>query len=55
MMVHSFDAAESGLDDFKLFAAKMGRDDAEAGRLVGPVARDGVDLYLGWAADPRSA
>jgi hypothetical protein len=53
MMVHSFDAAEPGLDDFKLFAAKMGRHDADAGQLVGPIPREGVDLYLGWAADPH--
>jgi hypothetical protein len=53
MMVHSFDPDSSGLSDFTLFAEQMGLPDAGAGRLVGPVARDGVELHLGWAADPH--
>ena len=53
MMVHSFDAAGSGLDDFKLFAAQLKLPDARAGQLVGPAVRESVELYLGWAADPR--
>ncbi len=52
MMVHSFDARNAGLADFKLFAVEMGLPEADAGRVVGPITREGVSLYLGWAADP---
>lgn len=54
MMVHSFDPADVGLSDFKRFSNAMGLPEADATRLVGPVIREGVDLYLGWATDRAS-
>ena len=53
-MVHSFDPNDAGIVDFKRFACALGLHQAEATRLVGPIQREGVDLYLGWAADRLS-
>ena len=54
MMVHSFDPRDTGVDDYKRFAAAIGLPGAEATRLTGPVSCEGVDLYLGWSADRAS-
>jgi|SRR5579863_2552525 len=54
MMVHSFDPHDEGVVDFKNFAIQMKLPDAGATQVVGPVKRDGVDLYLGWTADRPS-
>ena len=54
MMVHSFDPGHTGLSDFKLFASRMKLTGAGVNCLVGPVLREGVDLYLGWVADTPS-
>jgi hypothetical protein len=51
MMVHSFDPHDAGFDDFARFAVAMSVADAAATRIVGPVTRDGVAVYLGWTAD----
>jgi hypothetical protein len=54
MMVHSFDPRDTGIEDFKRFATALGLPSADATRLVGPITREGVDLYLGWTADRAS-
>jgi hypothetical protein len=54
MMVHSFDPHDAGFEDFARFAVAMGIPDATATRVVGPVTRDGVAVYLGWTADRPS-
>ncbi len=54
MMVHSFDPHDPGFEDFARFAVAMGIPDAAATRVVGPVTRDGVAIYLGWTADRPS-
>lgn len=51
MMVHSFDPKDAGLLDFKAFASALGLPIADASRLAGPVLCDGINLFLGWAAD----
>ncbi|TXN25556.1 hypothetical protein [Methylobacterium sp. WL19] len=55
MMVHSFDPGDAGLADFKAFATAIGLPTADATRLAGPVQCEGVDLFLGWAADRPSS
>ena len=54
MMVHSFDPADAGVSDFRLFASALGLPDAGATKIAGPIARENVDLYLGWTADRAS-
>ncbi|MEY9696435.1 hypothetical protein ABH976_007581 [Bradyrhizobium ottawaense] len=54
MMVHSFDPKDSGFEDFARLGMAMGMAKAVATRLIGPVSREGVDLYLGWTADRSS-
>jgi hypothetical protein len=54
MMVHSFDPKDAGFEDFARFSVAMGMPKAVATRIVGPVSREGVDLYLGWTADRPS-
>jgi hypothetical protein len=54
MMVHSFDPHDAGFGDFARFAVAMGIPDAAATRVVGPVIRDSVAVYLGWTADRLS-
>jgi sugar phosphate isomerase/epimerase len=54
MMVHSFDPHDAGFKDFARFAEAFGMPDASATRIVGPVTRDGVAVYLGWTADRPS-
>ena len=54
MMVHSFDAGDAGFTDFKHFASEMQLPDAAPTCVVGPKQCEGVDLYLGWAADRPS-
>ena len=53
-MVHSFDPHVAGFGDVARFAVAMGIPDAAATRVVGPVTRDGVAVYLGWTADRPS-
>lgn len=55
MMVHSFDQDDTGLADFQRFAVAVGLPSADATRLAGPISCEGVDLYLGWAADRPSS
>ena len=55
MMVHSFDPNDTGLADFRRFATAMGLPSADATRLAGPITCEGVDFYLGWAADRPSS
>lgn len=55
MMVHSFDPKDTGFEDFARFSAAIGVTGVAATRLVGPVNREGVDLYLGWTADRPSS
>jgi hypothetical protein len=54
MMVHSFDPLDKGFEDFARLSVTMGMAGAAATCLVGPVNREGVDLYLGWTADRPS-
>jgi hypothetical protein len=54
MMVHSFDANDPGFEDFARLSIALGMPKPVATRLVGPVNREGVDLYLGWTADRPS-
>jgi len=54
MMVHSFDANDCGLSDFKQFAAAIGLANAAPTWTVGPVDVAGIALYLGWTADRPS-
>lgn len=52
-MVHSFDSKDAGFADFARFSAAIGATGVAATRLVGPINREGVDLYLGWTGtDP---
>ena len=51
LMVQSFDPGNAGLVDFQAFAVALGASSADGGRLAGPVACEGVDLFLGWAAE----
>ena len=52
MMVQSFDPRHAGLTSFQAFAAAVGASEADAGRLVGPVICEEIELYLGWATEP---
>jgi hypothetical protein len=54
MMVHSFDPHDAGFEDFARFSVAMSIPDPAASRVVGPVTRDGVAVYLGWTADRPS-
>jgi Domain of unknown function (DUF6946) len=54
MMVQSFDPHDAGFEDFARFAVAMGIPDAATTRVVGPVPRDDVAVYLGWTADRPS-
>lgn len=51
MLVHSFDPADSSLDDYRAFAGALGLTDADAGRITSAVERDGVSLRLGWVKE----
>ncbi len=55
MMVHSFDPHDAGITDFKAFATAIGLPSADATRLAGPAMCDGIELFLGWAADRASS
>ena len=55
MMVHSFDAKDTGVADFQAFASAMGFEGAAATRTVGPIRCGDIDLYLGWTADRRGS
>ena len=54
LMVQSFDPQNSGLVSFQNFAAALDAPSANADQLVGPVLCEGVDLYLGWAAERQA-
>ncbi|MGY3547098.1 DUF6946 family protein [Bradyrhizobium sp. USDA 4469] len=54
MMVHSFDPNDTGAEDFARFSHALGIAEAAPTYIVGPIIRDGVDLYLGWTADRPS-
>lgn len=51
LMVQSFDPGHAGLTDFLAFAAALGAPSAGVGHLAGPMVCEGVDLFLGWAAE----
>lgn len=51
MLVHSFDPADSSLDDYRAFAGALGLADADVGRITTAVERDGVSLRLGWVKE----
>ena len=51
LMVQSFDPANAGFTSFQAFAEGLGAPPADVGHLVGPVICEGIDLYLGWAAE----
>lgn len=55
VLVHSFDAATVGADDFFRFASTLGADIDGFNRLSRPVARGSVSLQLGWASDRARA
>jgi hypothetical protein len=56
MMVHSFDPAHAGSEDYRRFAEAVGIRGAGPTITAGPLTVSGVDLYLGWTADrPSSA
>ena len=54
MMVHSFDAADTGASDYYAFAQALGFDDAVTTWTRGPRQVGDVELYLGWTADRPS-
>jgi Domain of unknown function (DUF6946) len=51
MLVHSFSDDPSGFKDFSAFLQALGVKNPSAGRLLGPVSREGVALYTGWIQD----
>jgi len=55
VLVHSFDEAASGSDDFFHFAATIGATVTGFNQLSAPVARGAVTLQLGWARDRARA
>ena len=55
MMVHSFDPADAGFADYRLFANAIGFRNPEPTYTVGPQPFEGVSLYLGWTADRPSS
>ena len=55
MMVHSFDPADAGFADYRLFANAIGFKHVEPTYTVGPQPFEGVSLYLGWTADRPSS
>ena len=55
MMIHSFDPADTGFADYRLFANAIGFRDVEPTYTVGPQSFEGVELYLGWTADRPSS
>jgi len=54
MLVHNFAAEQAGYSDFCAFAQALGASETKAGVLHGPLACDGVSVYLGWVDDPAS-
>lgn len=51
MLVHSFDADDASLDDFRAFAAALGATGAEVGTVTEPIVRDSMNLRLGWVKE----
>jgi hypothetical protein len=51
LLVHSFSDDQKGFADFSAFSQAVGFAPPAAGTLVGPIVRDGVSLYAGWAQD----
>jgi hypothetical protein len=49
MLVHSFDANDASIDDYGVFAERLGLSGAEVGSLTSSKTIDGVTLRLGWA------
>ncbi len=51
MLVHSFDAADSSLDDYQEFAAALGLTDAAPNAITDSTLRGDVTLRLGWVEE----
>jgi hypothetical protein len=51
MLVHSFSRTRSGFEDYRRFASALGCADLAPERVVGPVDRNGLQLFLGWVSD----
>jgi hypothetical protein len=54
MMVHSFDARDSGFGDYGRFAEALGFGGIEPTVTIGPKLIGGINLFLGWTADRPS-
>jgi len=51
MLVHSFDATDSSLDDYQAFAGALGLTNAETNAITSPTVRGDVTLRLGWVKE----
>jgi len=56
LIVHAFGEDAASFEDFSDFVQALGFEKPFIGKLTGPLDRDGVSLYVGWAGDeaPRS-
>ena len=56
LIVHAFGEDADGFRDFSAFVQALGFEKPMIGKLIGPIDRDGVSLYVGWVGDeaPRS-
>lgn len=51
MLVHSFDADNTSLAEYRQFADAMGLDGADTDAITSAAIRDGITLRLGWVKD----
>ncbi len=51
LLIHSFSDDKKGFADFSTFLQTLGFEAPAPGVLAGPIRRDGVSLYAGWAQD----
>ncbi len=51
LVIQSFCPNATGLEDARAFFAAMGLDELARGELVGPVVIQGMEFWVGWAAD----
>ena len=57
LLVHSFDPAESSLNDYQRFAGVLGlpTEKAVPGRVCGPTTINGIHFHLAWVTDTQRA
>ena len=56
LIVHAFGEDADGFGDFSAFVQALGFEKPMIGKLIGPIDREGINLYVGWAGDeaPRA-